>query len=351
VNTIPFSKYMHNSLYEPGKGYYVAGRHKLGEGGDFITAPMISPLFSQALAKQCIDIFKTLNTPSILEFGAGTGQMAFDLLRYLKKHDQLPAHYYILEVSADLIDRQQQLLKRDNEIFERITWLDQLPENFTGIVLANEVLDAMPVEVFRWHDSGVRQAYVDMDDATHFSWQEPDDALSLSVSALNTALPEGYQSEINQNIPSWIEQLHDMMDEGVCLLIDYGFVRREYYHPDRAMGTLMCHYQHQAIPDPFYRPGECDITAHVDFTHVAEACDDAGFQVAGFATQAHFLMNCGLLDLAKAQTVQDQMTQSRAIQKLLMPHEMGELFKVIAFTKQYDAPLLGFLKGDQRVRL
>ena len=343
---ISFSTFMQLALYAPGLGYYSAGAHKIGVAGDFITAPEISPLFSHCIARQCQQVFSCLGGGDILEFGAGSGVMATDILLACQHLGCLPENYYILEISADLRQRQQQLLKnRLPDLYDRVLWLDQLPDKpINGVILANEVLDAMPVEVFK-QANGLKQFFVDYQNEK-FIWKLRDiDNLSLQrkIKNLDIKFAENYQSEINVNLQSWVQSLSGCLQQGVVVLIDYGFPRSEYYHIDRHMGTLMCHYQHHAHPDPLVYPGLQDITAHVDFTAVAEAAIESGFEVLGFTNQAAFLLNCGI------ETNDGQSAQQ--LKQLLMPNEMGELFKVIALGKGAMPELIGFKKMDQLHRL
>lgn len=298
---ISFADYMQMALYEPGLGYYSAGMQKFGVGGDFITAPEISPLFAQCLAQQIQSVATQLGNSDILEIGAGSGQLAVDLLATLATNNALPAHYYILELSAELRDRQQQKLAAlIPQYLDRITWCDHLPTNLHGVIIANEVIDAMPIRRFCYHDNQLFECYVTCDN------QQLNEVLAPPGAELTAAFnhlaiettTQDYTSEINLLLPGWLASLGDSMISGLVLLIDYGFPCREYYHPDRSMGTLMCHYQHRAHSDPYFWPGLQDITAHVDFTAVAEAAVAAGFTVSGYTTQANFLLNCGLTDLA-----------------------------------------------------
>ncbi|MCH9644194.1 MAG: SAM-dependent methyltransferase [Gammaproteobacteria bacterium] len=343
---ISFAIYMQLALYAPGLGYYSAGAHKFGGTGDFVTAPELSPLFSQCLARQCQQVLEHLGGGDILEFGAGSGVMAMDILLECQRLGCLPEHYYIIEVSADLRERQQILLQEKiPDLFDRIIWLDNLPEKpINGVILANEVLDAMPVEIFK-QANGLKQFYVDYQDEK-FVWKLQDikdTRLKSAVEKLEINFIENYQSEINLNIPPWITALSNSLQRGVVLLIDYGFPRHEYYHADRHMGTLMCHYQHHAHPDPLVYPGLQDITAHVDFTAVAEAAVSAGFDIEGFTHQAAFLLNCGIES--------NDLQSTQALKRLLLPSEMGELFKVIALSKGNAPDLIGFQKMDQLHRL
>jgi SAM-dependent MidA family methyltransferase len=351
---IDFARYMEMTLYTPGLGYYSAGAQKFGEAGDFITAPEISPLFGQCIAKQIADVLDHLEGGDILEFGAGSGRLAVDILTALSKSNSLPNHYYILEVSASLKARQQALIAQQlPEFAERVVWLDKLPENFSGVILANEVLDAMPVHKFRQGDSGILERFVSCQDKFAETFDQASDEVIQAVDELGIQLAAGYTSEINMLLPAWMNSLASCLKQGVVLLIDYGFVRREYYHPDRHMGTLTCHYRHHSHDDVFLYPGLQDITAHVDFTAVAQAALAANLQVSGFATQAHFLMSCGLMtmtdDLSK--DVQASYQTAQEIKKLVLPSEMGELFKVMALSKNFDHPLIGFSLHDMREKL
>ncbi|MFU8797331.1 MAG: class I SAM-dependent methyltransferase [Gammaproteobacteria bacterium] len=324
---ISFARYMELALYAPGLGYYSAGLRKFGPGGDFVTAPEISPLFSRCIAKQCAQI-----SGDVLELGAGTGTMAAEILRHYT-----PNHYYILEVSADLKQRQQETLKN----YSNVTWLTGIPETFTGIILANEVLDALPVHRFRIHHHHILEAYVRWENDT-FTWHydtPTSPGLLEAVKELNLA--SDYESEIHLTIPPFINTLGTMLKKGVILFIDYGFSRAEYYHPQRNQGTLMCHYQHRSHPNPLILTGQQDITAHIDFTALGEAAIASGFHVKGYTTQAAFLLALGLLDHHSPDPAK-QLAISQQIQKLIQPHEMGELFKAMAFTKNFDQPLLGF---------
>jgi len=341
---ISFAHYMQLALYAPGLGYYVAGSHKLGAAGDFVTAPLISPLFSACIAQQASEVFLPI-AGDILELGAGTGQMAVDILQTLNQCNQLPSHYYILEISPHLRACQQQKLQEAGvDTLTNVIWLDQLPRAFRGIIIANEVLDAMPVQRFLVTDEGFAPWGVGLNPQGFFQWQllaAADMAWQVSLQQYQQAalekMPVGYTSEINCALPAFIASLSDCLQQGAILLIDYGFERTQYYMPQRSEGTLMCHYRHHAHDDPFFYPGLQDITAHVDFTAVMEAALAQGLQVAGFATQAQFLLALGLLEEAQKQLAHaDKITQlriSQQLQQLTAPHEMGELFKVVLLTR------------------
>lgn len=353
---IPFAHYMQLALYAPHWGYYRSGLSKIGAQGDFVTAPEISPLFSQCIARQCAQVLNKLQHGVILELGAGTGCMALELLRELRRLKILPERYFILEVSGDLRCRQQQLFaEQDPELLKRVEWLDTLPSQpIQGIIIGNEVLDAMPVHKFHFSSSGIKEYYVDYQHE-HFVWcldKPSTPRLIQGIQALQVDFPENYESEINLLLTPWIASLSDLLQQGLLLLIDYGFPRHEYYHPQRSQGTIMCHFQHRAHSNPLIYTGIQDITAHVDFTAIAEAAADNGFDVIGFINQAGFLMNCGIQELLGED--RDEITHYRCaqqIKRLMMESEMGELFKVIACTKNYHDPLLGFATMNQLKRL
>jgi SAM-dependent MidA family methyltransferase len=350
---ISFDRYMQLALYAPGLGYYTAGAHKLGDsaaGGDFVTAPEISALFGQTLAAQVAQVFEH-TAHRILEFGAGSGTLARDLLAELARCGVAVEQYAIVEVSADLRDRQRARLAAHPEV----TWLDAPPAGFDGVIIANEVLDVMPVRLFvrdaetarlrvlergvAWHDGGIvlaeRDADASLQSAVH------------AIEATAGPLRAGYGSEVGPVATAWTAQLAHWLARGVALLIDYGFPRREYYHPQRLMGTLMCHYRHHAHADPLWLPGLNDITAHVDFTAVADAAHVAGLDVLGYTTQAHFLINCGLLDLVQRSVGTQRHQRAAEAQRLLSEAEMGELFKVLAVGRGIATPLRGFARGDR----
>ncbi len=343
---ISFSRFMEQALYAPGLGYYSAGMHKFGVAGDFVTAPEISALFGRTLARQAAQVLQ-LGAGNILEIGAGSGRLAFDLLTELDKLGDLPERYLILEVSADLRERQRQLLQ---PFAPRVTWLDALPATFGGLILGNEVLDAMPVHLVAWHEDGIYERGVSCQDGA-FRWSEfklTEGELFDAAAGLN--VPPGMISEISLAARGFIATLADMLEQGVILMLDYGFGESEYYHPQRHTGTLMCHTRHHAHDDPFYLPGLQDITAHVDFTAIATAGIAHGLNFLGYTSQAHFLLNCGITDLL-AETPPEKASAylplSSQAQKLLNPAEMGELFKVIALGKGIDVPLIGFARGDK----
>ena len=356
---LPFSRYMELCLYSPGLGYYSAGLQKFGAAGDFVTAPEISPLFGYCLAQSCAQVLQECGGGDLLEIGAGSGRMAVDLLTGLEQLDRLPERYLILERSADLRERQQALLSEElPRHAATVAWLDDLPTGFRGVVLANEVLDAMPVERFRWDGEQVGRLCVQHTDG-RFGWSEctaTSPELSAAVQSHSEAyrLAPGYVSEVNLMLPAWLQGVSTALEQGMLLLADYGYPRHEYYHPQRDEGTLMCHYRHHTHADPFLWPGLQDITAHVDFTAVAEAALSAGLDVAGYTTQAAFLLDCGLEQLLQAVGEPGSATHLKAVQQvktLIMPGEMGERFKFIALTKGLDDALPGFRMQDMRERL
>ncbi|MDH3342170.1 MAG: SAM-dependent methyltransferase [Gammaproteobacteria bacterium] len=358
---IPFSQFMQMALYTPGFGYYSSDIRKFGAEGDFITAPEISPLFAQCLARQVSDVLVTMPASSILEFGAGSGIMAADMLLELELLGTLPEHYFILELSASLKQRQQKTIEnKAAHLLNRVIWLDALPEEkFNGVVVANEVLDAMPVECFKIFGESVQSLYVSCRDSVLDSKYQPasaavDTAVRTIEERIEVRLPEGYCSELNPSIAGWLQSIADSMEQGMVLLIDYGYAAPEYYHEERNTGTLMCHYQHRAHSDPLWYPGLQDITAFVDFTDVAYSAVDAGFDVSGYTSQAMFLMSAGLDELHQQQVTDDVTSQvklAQQIKTLTLPSEMGERFKVMALTKNYDEPLRGFTLQDLRGRL
>lgn len=354
---ISFAEFMQQALYAPGLGYYSAGSHKLGEQGDFTTAPELSPLFSRCVARQCAPVLQQLPHADVLEVGAGSGVMAADILAELEQLKALPHAYFILELSAELRERQQQTIKLNvPHLYECVRWLDALPESgFRGVVLGNELLDAMPVQRFVIEQGSVNEVMVATGENDEFTWSyaPADDALTAAVKQLEQqrgeAFADGYSSEINLAAQAWITSVAGMLQQGLVLLIDYGFPAHEFYHAQRGMGTLMCHYRHRAHGDPFKYIGLQDITAHVDFTAMAEASDEAGLDVAGFTTQAHFLLGLGIEQLVTE--AEDTIKAAQQIKQLVLPSEMGELFKVIAFSRGLDKPLAGFSLQDHRSRL
>ncbi|SKA84022.1 SAM-dependent methyltransferase, MidA family [Thiothrix eikelboomii] len=353
---ISFYEFMQTALYEPGLGYYVAGLRKIGAEGDFVTAPEISPLFSHSIANQCAQLLTELPNSSILELGAGSGRMAAQILLRLEQLACLPEYYFILDLSPDLQARQRETLAADvPHLLSKVQWLNRLPTApFQGVILANEVLDAMPVELFTVTDAGIATVQVVVQ-PEGFSFTTDDSQQAADIEKLlanDLVLP--YTSEFNPALAAWIHSLADCLAAGALLLIDYGYERADYYQPERNQGTLVCHYQHRVHANPLIYPGLQDITASVDFTAVAEAGLAAGLDLAGYTTQAAFLLNCGLEDLfiAALQTnPQASYHLAQQIRTLSLPAEMGERFKVMALTKGFTPPLLGFRLGDRQHRL
>jgi SAM-dependent MidA family methyltransferase len=349
---LPFDQWMALALYAPGLGYYAAGNQKLGTpgtaalAGDFVTAPELTPLFARTLARQVADVLDDCQGLEVLEFGAGTGALAEGLLAALDDLGK-PVSYRIMEVSADLRQRQQERLA---SYAGRVAWLDALPAAFTGCVLGNEVLDAMPVRLFHWGEDALFERGVALADGG-FAWADrpaPAELLEL-VSTRMPHLP-GYVSEVNPQAEAFVRGIGQWLTAGAALFIDYGFGRGEYYHPQRLEGTLMCHLRHVAHADPLVAVGVQDITAHVDFTAMAEAAQQGGLDILGYTSQASFLMNAGLAQILAGLDSSDARTYAQAIapvQKLVSPAEMGELFKVLAIGRGLSRPLAGFARGDR----
>jgi SAM-dependent MidA family methyltransferase len=352
---IALEAYLRFVLYAPGLGYYVAGTRKFGPAGDFVTAPELSPLFGAALAVEvCAHLAR--HGGEVIELGAGSGSLAADLLRGLEAARALPRRYAILEVSPDLRERQQAALAREvPDLAARVEWIDALPARWDGVVVMNEVLDAIPPHVLvrrggRWSERGVVRC------GDGFAIEDrplgPGPLRALAESRFPGAID--YVSEVNPAAEALVEDLGRRAGSGAILAIDYGFPRGEYYHPQRTTGTLMGHYRHRAHADPLLWPGLSDLTAHVDFTAIAEAGVRGGLSVAGFTTQAGFLLSCGILDRLAAvgpPTSVDYLREAAAVQKLLSPAEMGELFKVLALATDAPEPGPGFRLADMRRRL
>lgn len=355
---LPFARYMELALYAPGLGYYAAGSRKLGAEGDFVTAPEISPLFGQCLARQAAQVLEQ-GLEQILEVGAGSGALAATLLEELERLGRLPARYLILELSPDLRERSRDTLaRRVPHLLERVAWLNVLPPAFSGLVIGNEVLDAMPVHVFERGAAGVHELGVieraPGDASAGFTWaSRPSGNTTEKPEDIDMQLlpAPGYRSEVQLIAQAFIRSLAATLERGVAIFIDYGFPRTEYYHPQRSQGTLMCHYRHRAHADPFFLPGLQDITSHVDFSAMAWAAHGAGMEVLGYASQAAFLINCGVTELLQRVPAEDTaryLPLTNQANRLLSPAEMGELFKAVAFGKGIDTPLLGFASGDRR---
>ncbi|HNH24026.1 MAG TPA: SAM-dependent methyltransferase, partial [Accumulibacter sp.] len=338
-------------------GYYAGGARKFGAAGDFVTAPELCAAFGQTLARQAAQIL-SLSAPRVIEVGAGSGQLAVDVLLELESLQALPESYAILELSGELRERQARTIAaRAPQMVPRVRWLDRLPETFDGLLLANEVLDAMPACLVGWRAADVVERGVGLN-GDEFLWCERPAVGALRQRALALAeecvITPGYRSEIGLAAMAWVSEWAARLGRGALLLIDYGFPRHEYYHPQRDGGTLMCHYRHHAHEQPFYLPGLQDITAHVDFTAIIESGSAGGLALLGYTSQAAFLFNCGLTEVL-ARTPADQplryLPLASAAQKLVSPAEMGELFKVMALGKGIDQPLIGFISGDRSMTL
>ncbi len=350
--SIPFARFMELALYAPGLGYYSGGAEKFGV--DFVTAPEFSSRFARCIARQCEEVLFRIGGGDVLEVGAGRGTLAVGLLRELEARGRLPERYLILELSTELQQRQAELIEQAlPHLYPRVQWLQAMPTPLRGVVLANELLDAIPVRRFRVTEGGVEELCV-RSDAQGFVWSAQPATASLADRVRALALPLGYVSELNLHAEAWVRSIADCLRTGVVLLIDYGFPHAEYYHPQRHEGTLMCHYRQRAHDDPLILVGLQDISAHVDFSAIAEAGTQAGLALLGYTSQAAFLLATGLaedIDTPDPATLPEQAERAREINLLTSPAEMGELYKVMALGRGVDAPLLGFTLQDRRGRL
>jgi SAM-dependent MidA family methyltransferase len=336
---LSFAEFMHEALYAPALGYYSAGSAKFGTDGDFVTAPEVSPVFGRVLARQCAEVLDNIENGEILEIGAGSGRLAVDILGALDALNSLPSVYRILEVSPDLVDRQKQLLTRElPQLVDRVRWLSDLPKNFSGVIVANEVLDALPVERFVRRSRGVFQLCVSAEGGK-FTWLEKSAPHRLAAAVLEIesdigqVLPDGYTSEVSIAAPLWVGDLAGCLNHGAAFLFDYGVSRREYYSRDRSDGWLRCHFRHHAHSNPLIFPGIQDLTAWIDFSAIAGAADGAGLDILGFQTQSQFLMGGGLEIEMQGFTdlpIALQIELSGQIKTLTLPGEMGENFKCMA---------------------
>jgi SAM-dependent MidA family methyltransferase len=354
--SISFAEFMHYALYAPGLGYYSAGTRKFGEGGDFVTAPEISPLFGRVIARQCAGVLRNVPDGSVLEFGAGSGRLALDVLRTLEELDAVPAEYRILEVSADLRERQERLLHEEVPgLASRIRWLDRMPDTHRGIVLANEVLDALPVERFMRRSDGVYQLRVVDEDGEFVFVDEPaPDVLAKALDSIERdigeRLPDNFVSEVSLAAPAWLGDVAQMLHHGMILLFDYGVSRREYYAPDRSEGWLRCHFRHRAHSDPLILTGIQDLTAWVDFSAIAEAAVGSGLDILGYVSQSQFLIAGGieaeLHELAEL-PLESQLQTAARIKILTLPGEMGENVKCIGLARGEVATPPAFDSADR----
>jgi len=357
---ISFAEYMHHALYAPGLGYYSAGATKFGEAGDFVTAPEISPIFAGVLARQCAEVFASLDRPSLLEVGAGSGRLACDLLKKLAELDALPERYVILEVSADLRDRQSALLENEvPDLIGRVSWLDQFPESLSGVIVANEVIDALPVERFAIRADGISQLCVASEDGTFtIAERAAPESLVTAIKGiehdLSEPLPEGYVSDVCSAAPAWIADMAESLEKGAAFLFDYGVTRREYYAHDRSGGWLRCHFRHHAHNNALILPGVQDLTAWVDFSAVAAAAVDSGLEVTGYVTQAQFLIGGGLDDELAGfgdLPIDAQLKLSGQVKLLTLPGEMGENFKCIGLSRGSVPQPTAFRLADRTMSL
>jgi len=345
---ITFARYMELALYTPLLGYYSSCRPKFGKEGDFVTAPEISPLFALCLAQFCKEVSHSLPHFQILEIGAGRGSLACDILQTLFQEKMLPEKYFILEISDFLKQEQKNKIKTAcPHLLNHVEWRKNLPTDFNGVILANEVMDAFPVHRVYLDEQGIQEYYVS-EKENHFVWTlgKPSTPLLETEIKKNNFSELPYATEINLLLPAWIANLGNCLKEGVVLLFDYGYPRQEYYHPERKTGTLRCHYQHHAHDNPLILTGLQDITAHVNFTQVAESAEQAGFELLGFTTQAHFLLNMNVLSY-----LNENLNLSQQAKRLIFPGEMGESIKVMGLGKNFDEPLQGFSMQDQKYRL
>jgi SAM-dependent MidA family methyltransferase len=358
---LPFDRYMETALYEPGLGYYVNGRRKFGEAGDFVTAPEVSPLFSRCLARQVAECLRNLGGGSVLEVGAGSGRMATDMLTELETLDALPERYQILELSPSLQQAQFDTLSHGvPHLLPRVVWLTEMPAaGFHGVLVGNELLDAMPVHRFRRVEGAWQELAVGVEGGTFCDRWKPLQSPGLAEALEKlwpdaTGVSEGYSSELNMRLAPWLKAVAASLDAGYVILIDYGYAQREYYHVERSLGTLICHFRHRAYADPYLLPGLQDMTANVDFTALAEAAVALGFELSGYTTQAHFLIDSGLEQMLSTSDPNDlkrHLSLMQGVKKLTLPGEMGERFKVMALARGARATLSGFRSRDMRERL
>jgi len=354
---LSFEQYMQLALYAPGLGYYSGGLQKFGEQGDFITAPEVGSLFARSLARPLAQLLEDIPQGQIMEFGAGSGKLAADLLAALDSAGQLPRRYLIIELSAELRQRQKQTLQqRVPALLPRVEWLDSLPQSpIDGVIIANEVMDAMPVRRFKKAGDRVMELGVEWQQgALRLAYREADQVLRQQVQALPIGGEGVYCSEINSHIAPWIASLADCIRQGGIYLIDYGYPRTEYYSPERDMGTFIGYYQHRSLDAPLWYPGLQDLTAFVDFSSVAEAAQARGLDVDGYTSQGNFLLNCGLGTIVEQMDFVSEIDHLKIVQQmktLTLPGEMGERFKVMGLSKGLEKNIPGFEQRDMRYSL
>lgn len=358
---ITFARFMDIAMFAPGHGYYDSANHIFGDDGDFTTAPELSPLFGQCIAQQICQVMKETGPTNVLEFGAGSGVLAQNILMELERQNSLPEHYYIYDISPSLRQRQQARLQQNlPHLINRLSWLSDIPESFNGVIVANEVLDAMPVHKVVFHSRTPHtETWVTLDDDRLVLTDDSlsSDELAKEMDRINQLWPDiedGYRSEINLQVKQWAAQISQMLGKGLVLLIDYGFSRREYYQPINHMGNLMCYLQHHPHDDPLLYPGIQDVTCHVDFSLVAESFQSCGLEVAGYTEQGFFLAGCGLEELYQRIEIRDDehlVEVNRGLEQIIMPHAMGESFKVIGLTKGLDMELIGFSVVNNKDKL
>lgn len=355
---ISFADYMQACLYQPGLGYYSAGSHKLGQGGDFTTAPETSSLFAYAFAIHFGDVAAQLESYELLEFGAGSGRLAVDLLQQLSKLNRLPERYLILDISADLRQRQHELINKElPDLVSRVDWVSAIPDNFCGVMIANEVCDAMPVHLLSFSEEGMKEQGIGADNG-EFLWQqkEIDNPLLLAkAEQIHQVIgTQNYLTELNLTATDWLASVADKLKQGALFIVDYGYPFNEYYRPDRTQGTLRCYFRQQAHDNPLILPGLQDITAHIDFTALAEAAHASGLDVAGFQEQSDFLMAGDITifaaELEHNSDTLDWLRHSSALKQLLLPGAMGHQFKVLSLT-QNISPLARLQLNDRRYQL
>jgi SAM-dependent MidA family methyltransferase len=353
--SIGFAEFMQHALYAPGLGYYTAGARKFGSAGDFVTAPEVSALYGAVLARQCAEVLRRFDSGTVLEIGAGSGRLAIDVLQKLAELDALPQRYLVLEVSPDLCERQRRLIEDElPELAPRVEWIEEMPSGLRGVIFANEVLDALPVERFVRRDDILQQRVSSGENG--FAWLEapaPDrlrSAVERIEQDLGTRLADGYLSELSLALPAWTIEVAEALHDGIVFLFDYGVSRREYYAPGRIDGWLRCHFRHHVHDDPLLLPGVQDITAWVDFSAVAAAGAASGARVAGYVTQSQFLMAGGLeLELADMATLAPikQLELSRQVKMLTLPGQMGEHFKCLALARGNTPTPSALLSADR----